>query len=128
MKRQLAFREYEAKDWGVNCINLSEYFIKNGFFAQGEYCLFAGIAILPHDLGKKRKLRAQLQMNLARYYLERLVFGVSNFKSSQEMIPEVVLRRFFEFPELELKFPTSKHISDISDIEQGKILFRLANT
>ena len=44
------------------------------------------------------------------------------------MIPEVVLRRFFEFPELELKFPTSKQICDISDIEQGKILFRLANT
>ena len=33
MKRQLAFREYEVKDWGINCINLAEYFIKNGYFA-----------------------------------------------------------------------------------------------
>jgi hypothetical protein len=69
MKRQLAFKEFEVKDWGVNCINLAEYFIKNGYFAQGEYCLFAGIAILPHDLSKKKKLRAMLQTQLARYYL-----------------------------------------------------------
>ncbi len=65
-------------------------------------------------------------MHLARYYLERLVFGVTNFKSNQELIPEVVLRKFFEFPELELKFPSE--ICDLTDIEQGKILFRLANT
>ncbi len=62
MKRQLAFKEYEVKDWGINCINLAEYFIKNGYFAQGEYCLFAGISILPPDLNKKKKLRALLQM------------------------------------------------------------------
>jgi hypothetical protein len=62
MKRQLAFREYEVKDWCVNCINLAEYFIKNGYLAQGEYSLFAGIAILPHDVSKKKKLRATLQM------------------------------------------------------------------
>ena len=60
MKRQLDFKEYEVKDWGINCINLAEYFIKNGYFAQGEYCLFSGIAILPSDLSKKRKLRAML--------------------------------------------------------------------
>ena len=44
------------------------------------------------------------------------------------MIPEVVLKKFVEFPELELKFPNEQQISDINDIEQGKILFRLANT
>lgn len=43
MRRQLTFKEYDVKDWAVNCINLSEYFIKNGHFAQGEYCLFAGV-------------------------------------------------------------------------------------
>jgi hypothetical protein len=80
MKRQLAFGDYEVKDWCINCINLSEYFIKNGFFAQGEYCLFSGLTVLPNnDLTKKRKLRATLQMHLARYYLERLAFGVTNY-------------------------------------------------
>ena len=58
-----------------------------------------------------------LQMHLARYYLERLVFGVNNLKSSQELIPEVVHKSFFEFPELEIKFPSSKQICDIHDIE-----------
>jgi UDP-galactopyranose mutase len=33
MKRQLTFKEYEVKDWGINCINLAEYFVKNGYFA-----------------------------------------------------------------------------------------------
>lgn len=60
MKRQLASKEYEVKDWSTNCINLAEYFIKNGYFAQGEYCLFAGIAILPSDQTKKKRLRASL--------------------------------------------------------------------
>ncbi|CDW81364.1 kif1-binding protein homolog [Stylonychia lemnae] len=125
MKRQLAFKEYDVKDWAVNCINLSEYFIKNGHFAQAEYCLFAGVSILPGDLSKKRKLRATLQMQLARYYLERLVFGVQNYVKNNEAIPEIVERQFVLFPELQLKFP---HITDINDIEQAKLLFRLANT
>jgi hypothetical protein len=72
-----------VKDWGINCINLAEYFIKTGCLAQGEYCLFAGISLLPHDLSKKKKLRASLQVNLARYYLERLIFGVNNFLNNQ---------------------------------------------
>lgn len=33
-----------------------------------------------------------------------------------------------EFQELEIKFPTSKQICDLNDVEQAKILFRLANT
>lgn len=125
MKRQLAFKEYEVKDWAVNCINLAEYFVKNGHFAQAEYCLFAGIQILPQDLNKKRKLRATFQMQLARYYLERLNFGVNNYVSQRELVPEIVHKKFVEFPELNVKFPT---ITDIQDIEQAKLLFRLANT
>lgn len=72
MKRQLAFKEYEVKDWAINCVNIAEYFIKNEHFAQGEYCLLSAFAILPEDASKKKKLRATLQMQLARYYLERL--------------------------------------------------------
>ena len=79
MKRQLEYKEYEVKDWAINCVNIAEYFIKHGHFAQAEYCLFAGVAILPPDPSKKKKLRATLQMQLARYYLERLVFGVNNW-------------------------------------------------
>lgn len=125
MKRQLAFKEYEVKDWAINCVNLAEYFVKNGNFAQAEYCLFSGVAILPSDLSKKRKLRATLQMQLARYYLERLVFGVNNFVQNKELIPEIVDKQFVLFPQLSIKFPK---ITDVNDIEQAKLLFRLANT
>jgi uncharacterized protein YdaL len=64
-------------------------------------------------------------MQLARYYLERLVFGVNNFVQNKELIPEVVNKKFLEFPDLSLKMP---EIKDINDIEQAKLLFRLANT
>lgn len=37
MKRQLETKEYEVKDWAVNCVNLAEYFVENNHFAQAEY-------------------------------------------------------------------------------------------
>lgn len=64
-------------------------------------------------------------MQIARYYLERLKFGVNNYIHNKELIPEVVHKKFVEFPELSLKFP---EIKDINDIEQAKLLFRLSNT
>ena len=60
MKRQMTFKEYEIKDWAINCINIAEYFVKNGHFAQAEYCLLSGFAILPEDTSFKKKLRATL--------------------------------------------------------------------
>jgi hypothetical protein len=39
-----------------------------------------------------------------------------------------VYKKYVEFPELEIKFPTEKQINNLIDVEQAKILFRLANT
>ena len=100
MKRQLAFNEYLVKDWAVNCINIAEYFVKNGHLAQAEYCLFSALAVLPVDATKKRKLRATLQMQLARYYQERLTVGSANFRDDKHLDLAVVNRQFVEFPEL----------------------------
>jgi hypothetical protein len=52
-------------------------------------------------------------MQLARYYLERLVFGVNNYLSNKEMVPEIVHKQFVEFPELGIKMPEIKDINDI---------------
>ena len=60
MKRQLAFNEYQVKDWAINCINIAEFFVKNGHYAQAEYCLLSALAILPVESDKKRKLRGTL--------------------------------------------------------------------
>ena len=59
MKRQLETKEYGIKDWAVNSISLAEYFIENNHLAQAEFCLFAGINVLPPP-DKKRKLRATM--------------------------------------------------------------------
>ena len=53
-----------------------------------------------------KKLRASLQVALARYYLQRLVFGVNNYLNNQELNPDTVYKKYVEFPELEIKFPT----------------------
>jgi hypothetical protein len=57
-----------------------------------------------------------------------LIFGVNNFINNEEINPDVVFKKWVEFPELEIKFPTEKQISNLNDVEQAKILFRLANT
>jgi len=64
-------------------------------------------------------------MHLAKYYLERLTFGINNFLQNNELIPEVVHKKFVMFSELSIRFPK---ITDINDVEQAKLLFRLANT
>ena len=104
MKRQLETKEYGIKDWAVNSISLAEYFIENNHLAQAEYCLFAGINVLPPP-DKKRKLRATMQMQLGRYYLYRLRFGVDNLKSGQKIAEDAALfervhAKFVEFPSL----------------------------
>ncbi len=33
MKRQLAFKEFEVKDWAINSVNIAEYFVRNQHFA-----------------------------------------------------------------------------------------------
>ena len=64
----------------MNCVNIAEYFVRKQFFAQAEYCLLSAFAILPEDQTKKKKLRATLQMQFARYYLERLTVGGQNLR------------------------------------------------
>jgi hypothetical protein len=87
--------------------------------------LFSGFAILPSDLTKKRKLRATLQMQLGRYYLQRLIFGITNYKEEANLMKEIIDKKFVEFPELNLKYP---QIEDFKSIDDAKLLFRLANT
>lgn len=125
MKRQLEAESFQIKDWVINNINLAEYFTQHGNFAQAEHCLQAAFTILPIDLSKKKKLRATLQMQMGRYYKNRLIFHVNNFLQQKEQIPEVVHKKFVEYDSLKLKWP---QIKDIENIEEAKLLFRLANT
>ena len=125
MQRQLEENEYQIKDWCVNAVNLAEYFMNNQYLAQAEYCLFAAQAILPIELSKKRKLRATIQMQLGKYYLEKLIFGVSAFLQQADANLEKANQCFYEFKELNLKWPI---ISALKDEDHAKTIFRLSNT
>jgi hypothetical protein len=130
LKRQIEFNEYDLKDAIVNCINLSDFYIENQHFAQAEYILIAATTLLPEDPNKKKKLRAGIQMQLGKYFLERLKFAVRQTReqvwiSDNEELFQVTNKRIVIFVTLNIVWPK---IEDIKDIEQAKLLFRLANT
>lgn len=130
LKRQIELNEYDLKDTIVNCINLSEFYMENQHFAQAEYILISAISLLPEEPTKKKKLRASLQMQLGKYFLERLRFAVKQTReqfwiTENEELSAIVNRRIFTFNNLTIVWPK---IEDIRDIEQAKLLFRLANT
>lgn len=130
LKRQIDLNEYDLKDTIINCINLSEFYIENQHFAQAEYVLIAASALLPEDLNKKKKIRAMVQMNLGKYFLERLKFAVRQTKeqiwiSESEELYSIVNKRIVTFQNMNILWPK---IEDIRDIEQAKLLFRLGNT
>jgi tetratricopeptide (TPR) repeat protein len=130
LKRQIEFNEYELKDALVNCINLSYFYMENQHYAQAEYILISAMSLLPEDLNKKKKLRAALQNQLGKYFLERLKFASTQVKNNlfinqNEELSSIVNKRIFTFNTLNIVWPK---IEDITEIEQAKILFRLANT
>jgi hypothetical protein len=60
MKRQLELNEYEVKDWCINCINVSEYYMENGDMAQAYYFLLVGIHVASQSTDEE--LIANLRM------------------------------------------------------------------
>ena len=47
MKRQLAAKEYELKDWCINALSLADAYLGREHFAQAEYLYFAALHVLP---------------------------------------------------------------------------------
>ena len=130
LKRQIEFNDYELQDVLVNCLNLSDFYMENQHFAQSEYILISAMSLLPEDLEEKNKLRAALQNQLGKYFLERLKFAAiclkeNNFISDNDMIFNIVNKKIFTFNTLNIVWP---QIKDVINIDQAKSLFRLANT
>ena len=130
LKRQIEFNEYELKDALVNCLNLSDFYMENQHFAQAEYILISAMSLLPDEQTKEEILRAALQNQLGKYFLERLKFAVirvkeNNLISDNDNIFNIVNKKIFTFNTLNIVWP---QIKDVVNIEQAKSLFRLANT
>ena len=130
LKRQIEFNEFELKDALVNCLNLSNFYMENQHYAQAEYILISAMSLLPEDLEEKKELRAALQSQLGKYFLERLKFASiclkeNNLISDNDNIFNIVNKKIFTFNTLNIVWP---QIKDVINIEQAKSLFRLANT
>ena len=131
LKRQIENNEYEIKDAVNNCINLSEFYLESQNFAQTEYILRCALSLIPEDKTQKKKLRASVQAQLGKYYLERLKLAlllmrkntsIANEKNLEEMINK---KKFIIENLKEVKFP---EIKDIQNLEEAKSLFRKGNT
>ncbi len=130
LQRQLESKTYQIKDWAVNCISLSDYFLTNHNYAQAEYCILSAMAILPPDPSKRKKLRATVAMQLGKYYAQRLTNGIQRMKMNTsienlESLKMEASRKYVDFPQLGVPWPK---IEDIHDLDKAKEFFRLANT
>jgi len=48
LKRQLASGQaFDAKEWAINCMGLSGYYLSKRRFALAEHCLYAADNVLP---------------------------------------------------------------------------------
>ena len=130
LKRQIEFNEYDLKDALINCINLSDFYMGNQYYAQAEYILISAMSLLPEDLNKKKRLRASIQNQLGKYFLERLRFAIERIKeqvfiSDNDELSSIVNKRIFTINSLNIVWPK---IDDVKNLEQAKSLFRLSNT
>ena len=131
LKRQIEYNEYDLKDAVNNCMNLSDFYLESQNFAQTEYLLKCALELIPKNLNEKKKLRASVQSQLGKYYLERLKLALllrrKNAKISEEKnLYELLNKKHFEINVLkDIKFP---EIKDIENLEEAKSLFRKGNT
>jgi KIF-1 binding protein C terminal. len=125
LKRQFELKDYEMKDWCVNCISLAEFYNSNMEFAQAQYLLMGGLSIVPE---KKRKLCATFYMALGHHLLELLQFSVEKYlsgKTDDISSLNTLNKKTIVFENMNSKFPELKLPQSIEDLNS---LFRQCNT
>ena len=131
LKRQIENNEYDLKDAVNNCINLSDFYLETQNFAQTEYILKCALSLLPQDKTQKKKLRASVQAQLGKYYLERLKLALllarkNTSIANEKNLEELINKRHFLINNLtNIEFPK---IKDIQNLEDAKSIFRKGNT
>ena len=131
LKRQIENNEYDLKDAVNNCINLSDFYLETQNFAQTEYILKCALSLIPQDLTQKKKLRASVQAQLGKYYLERLKLALLLVRkntsiANEKNLDELVNKKQFLINNLtNIEFPK---IKDIQNLEDAKSIFRKGNT
>ena len=131
LKRQIENDEYDIKDAVKNCINLSDFYLDSQNLAQTEYILKCALSLIPPDPIQKKKLRASVQSQLGKYYLERIKLAFllksrNTSISNEKNLDELLNKKKFTIDNLkEINFP---QIKDVENLEDVKSLFRKGNT
>ena len=131
LKRQIENDEYDLKDAVNNIINLSDFYLESQNFAQTEYLLRCALYLIPKDKTQKKKLRASVQAQFGKYYLERLKLALllkrkNTSIATEKTLEELLNKKKFEIENIkEIKFP---EIKDIDNLEDAKSIFRKGNT
>ena len=131
LKRQIENNEYDVKDAVNNCINLSDFYLESQNFAQTEYILRCALFLIPKDKTQKKKLRASVQAQLGKYFLERLKLALLLMRkntsiSNENNLEDLLNKKKFIIENLkDVKFP---EIKDVQNLEDAKSLFRKGNT
>lgn len=126
MKRQLAAKEYELKDWCINALSLADAYLTREHFAQAEYLYFAALNVLPESQEENIvELRAMAKAALGKYYAKRLEIGVALYIAGKELIMDKVNQKLIDFPELQMNWP---EVTNMDGMNGAKTFFRLANT
>ena len=124
MRRQLISKDYDVKDWVINCINLSEFYVDANNLDQGLYFLQCGQSLLPPEEQKsKKKLRATIHMQLGRFYVNLLEFG-TQLKTLDDSYKDIIHAKIIEYDQLDVPFPS---VVPPEEVEAAKDVFREAN-
>lgn len=131
LKRQVEFDKYVVEDVVNNCITLCGYFKQLKYYAQMEYLLLAALKLNDQEKGSNwQENKARVNLEMGNYYLTRLNFVVEQknnqyFIETDDDLKQKLHTKIFSFDNLSIKWPK---IEDVTDLEQGKSLFRLGNT
>jgi len=80
---------------------------------------------LPENLQKKKKLRANIQVQIGEYYLSLMTHLIKCFVEMDQFSITASEKKTVEFPEVNLRWPEIKEIRDYQDAVK---LFKLGNT
>lgn len=86
LKREWAYQKFQVKEFCHNLIGLSEYYVGCKFYAQAEYILLLALKVLPE--GRKKKMRALIQIELGKLILDMLEYSCDRIRNSQPVTKE----------------------------------------
>jgi len=87
--------------------------------------LYTAQTLLPENLQKKKRLRANIQVQIGEYYVSLISHLIRCNVNLDQFDANLSAIKTVEFPEVNLKWPTIQPVSTLAD---AVVLFKLGNT